>query len=820
MSESRTIIRVFLASPGDLADERNAAKEAVDEVNTTIAIPQGYQIDLYGWEDTTSTAGRPQAIINEELKLCELFIGMLWKRWGTPPDNEGLFSSGFEEEFTLATELRDKKGAPQIQMYFKAVDSDMLKDPGPDLSKVLIFKNSLIAEKKFLYKDFDNTADYSSKLRIGLAEYINKKRQEAASSERGMENSSTIEQTDKAIEPSLEVVNTTPLVQAEFLESFAARLREPATADSISAVEIARLRLAAFARSVPGNDDPDMGAHDANLIYRNKNEFEFENMEIRRLAEFGLAAIRTQTKPLWSWLAKSLHDNNDLLLFETWSDTGSVRRGAFEAARLGHFSVLDSEILARDRIVEYWLSRTDVEAQKDALKYLQEFGNDEDCKLVEHRFEDAPGTTSGDYLATILAIRQRYDLTYASRLLVSSAFDNLDAAVLQGALNGVSQLSPDDLNLAIEHRNADVRQRGLVELAARKLASGEIGRRFADDADLRIRQTALDIIENHEGELSLSDVEKVLVKHKSPRSGLLGALAGSFDLAGYRAYEKAKTERMARHSPLHLRSLITNADVDSDLAYFALVKRDFNMMVKSLRFNFDDRFVQFFEKDVEFSARRFGTLQSSLEVIEKIRANSALTRKKYMRKALDLLESQSESQDLLRIREAIDDESVAVKALDCAYLSKHGDWSDIDRLAKMATMRADEPVSLLGIGHSLLEDAANAIYALGHDRFTELVSLDLSWDLMGRICSKANQAQFRSLSDVEIARLMLVENDELRKVVALKSVVSLGVRRCRKLLESHLQGERYFYNIVHWLDLAVAFPQDQARAIAKRALVK
>jgi hypothetical protein len=36
MAESRTIIRTFLASPGDLAEERQAAKEAVDEVNLAL----------------------------------------------------------------------------------------------------------------------------------------------------------------------------------------------------------------------------------------------------------------------------------------------------------------------------------------------------------------------------------------------------------------------------------------------------------------------------------------------------------------------------------------------------------------------------------------------------------------------------------------------------------------------------------------------------------------------------------------------------------------------------------------------------------------
>jgi len=83
LQESLKLVRVFLASPGDLKDERLAARDAADEINRLIAKPAGYQIELLGWEETVSSLGRPQALINKELETCELFIGVMWKRWGT-----------------------------------------------------------------------------------------------------------------------------------------------------------------------------------------------------------------------------------------------------------------------------------------------------------------------------------------------------------------------------------------------------------------------------------------------------------------------------------------------------------------------------------------------------------------------------------------------------------------------------------------------------------------------------------------------------------------------------------------------------------------
>ncbi|MBK7294817.1 MAG: hypothetical protein IPI84_13845 [Holophagaceae bacterium] len=80
----RRFVTIFLASPGDLAEERKVAKEIVDDFNSQLADALGYQVELVGWEDTLPGVGRPQAIINRDLDGCD-FVGMLWKRWGTPP---------------------------------------------------------------------------------------------------------------------------------------------------------------------------------------------------------------------------------------------------------------------------------------------------------------------------------------------------------------------------------------------------------------------------------------------------------------------------------------------------------------------------------------------------------------------------------------------------------------------------------------------------------------------------------------------------------------------------------------------------------------
>ena len=144
MAEIRKIIRAFLASPGDLQDERKAIRDVIKEFNETWADELGYQVELIGWEETISGYGRPQHLINQDVDRCDLFLGMMWKRWGTPPDEEGIFTSGFHEEFERSIKRRKESGKPEICLFFKEIDEEFMVDRVPDLVKVIEFRDKII----------------------------------------------------------------------------------------------------------------------------------------------------------------------------------------------------------------------------------------------------------------------------------------------------------------------------------------------------------------------------------------------------------------------------------------------------------------------------------------------------------------------------------------------------------------------------------------------------------------------------------------------------------------------------------------------------
>lgn len=115
MNKTRKIVKIFLASPGDLSPERIVARNIVDQFNNDWADHFGIQIELVGWEDTLEGYGRPQALINKDLDECEFFVGVIWKRWGTAPDIKGPFTSGFEEEFVRSVNRREAEGTVPLQ---------------------------------------------------------------------------------------------------------------------------------------------------------------------------------------------------------------------------------------------------------------------------------------------------------------------------------------------------------------------------------------------------------------------------------------------------------------------------------------------------------------------------------------------------------------------------------------------------------------------------------------------------------------------------------------------------------------------------------
>ena len=161
------VVDVFVSSPSDLEEERDKLGEVIDELNRSSDLTV---LRLIRWEThgVPGIGSSPQDLLNKELSPedAQIFIGLMWMRFGTPTDNAG---SGTEEEFNRAIErYSDDNDAIRIMFYFKTSSPTLLNDIDLDqLSQVRKFKASL-SDKGVFYSEFDTLDTFTRNVRVHL----------------------------------------------------------------------------------------------------------------------------------------------------------------------------------------------------------------------------------------------------------------------------------------------------------------------------------------------------------------------------------------------------------------------------------------------------------------------------------------------------------------------------------------------------------------------------------------------------------------------------------------------------------------------------
>ncbi len=121
-----TRLRVFISSPGDVAQERAVARRVLGRIQGAHA--GGLEIEPVFWEQQpllASDSFQSQLLRPSE---CDLVVGVVWTRFGTPlsaairrPDGT-LWRSGTEFEIEDALEAARATGRPKVLLYRKTAE--------------------------------------------------------------------------------------------------------------------------------------------------------------------------------------------------------------------------------------------------------------------------------------------------------------------------------------------------------------------------------------------------------------------------------------------------------------------------------------------------------------------------------------------------------------------------------------------------------------------------------------------------------------------------------------------------------------------------
>ena len=175
MTEQFQKLRVFVASPRDIEEERRRLSSVIDELNRSVAKDKGLVLELIRWEThATPDMGRPQEIISRQIGKYDIFIGIMWKRFGT---HTGLTQSGTQEEFGLAYRYWKKTGRPRIMFYFNQASYTFRSiEEVEQVRKVLDFRKQL--EQHGLIWEYNGPDDFERTVREHLASVIRELKKE------------------------------------------------------------------------------------------------------------------------------------------------------------------------------------------------------------------------------------------------------------------------------------------------------------------------------------------------------------------------------------------------------------------------------------------------------------------------------------------------------------------------------------------------------------------------------------------------------------------------------------------------------------------
>lgn len=171
--EEKKIIRCFIASPGDTAEERNVCERVFNDINTGIGTAYGFILQSLRWENDVhpGLGNGGQDVINSQIRdKYDLFIGIMYTKFGTQTEHA---ESGTEEEFNIAYERALKQKNLEIMFYFNDAALNPSKLNLEQYQKVTNFRTNVV-QQKCMYSMYNGIQDFEQKLRNHLNLYFNK----------------------------------------------------------------------------------------------------------------------------------------------------------------------------------------------------------------------------------------------------------------------------------------------------------------------------------------------------------------------------------------------------------------------------------------------------------------------------------------------------------------------------------------------------------------------------------------------------------------------------------------------------------------------
>ena len=781
MSErTYSVLRIFLASPSDLQEEREITQNVVSRINTSIGRNLDVHVELRGWEDTSPSRRRPQEAINEDLRECDLFLGLVWKRWGTQPGGDNEFESGFEEEYNLACELHDQGQMEEVAVYFKKIEGPLNSDSIQQVQKVVEFRESI--DQEVLFGTFEGTEDWERILNDYLAKYLTKHYSARQAGE--------IKQAPRRLPVPEE---ETGMVRADASLAAVLDALNNEETDIPGAFERARAHL--YTQSLVNGSVYRtfvLNAEELAFLYNARQQIELTNQE--RLSVFQtLLADDEKLRPGWYWLNV---DPEQLGQFLARTATQNPLYAARSHARDLLRSVNEEKY--RQAIHEV-VDGDNPEEARLALGPLVENPQEKDREFLQTVVDEQQGDLAKTAWRGVLKLKAENDANEAIQWIVDTSkeqrgrYNDLMDSILEDA-------STEHLRTLLTVEAGKNRAK-VVDALRGELADGEL-RELAQDDNLDVAAVALmGLIERGEDVSDQFINDRLLPQHTQSLSsnvgtgGLLAVLSGPMGPSIYSRREVLRA-LYSRWSEEELEDGVWWSS-DGALRYQVLIEEHHDAHGDRLREDIRE----------EFDGIN-GRVQQAVLTGNNNDRDDSFTKGSFYRAAFQALIPHATPDDVEIAREFLQDphESTFTREIvEDAFqiIAQHGGPAEIDVLWEY--VRSEDT--------GLQKQAAALILDLDPDRFQEH-ALELlnpeDWTIQKIVyrCALENEQE---LPTVEVRKYLYSSESKVRRGALPYLVRKIDQDALEELLNSYPKSDDidfdfYYYDVIGWLDRLLYAP--------------
>jgi HEAT repeat protein len=744
--------------------------------------------------------GRPQALLNPMVDECDLFVGLLWERWGQP---SGQYSSGFEEEYERARARRKAHDKPEIWLVFKQVDPSKLRDPGDQLKKVLEFKRSQTELHEVLFKEVRDADDWKNKFKDWLLEHVlmlpspvpTAHQQPAgvvpvsdSPDTSAVDSSSQVGDRD-AIPQQLRTVSALlgKSLQARVPECFAAHEGQ------LQEFDVARLYLLTATLMSHRYTRDILTTHDINLLYKYRDRLEPTSFELSQLLR-AVVEDSGDVKPGWFWFQRTEEDRLPKILLGLASQdySGDVRARALTLLAAAQIEIpwklWPALPLADDSPTVRQSAFTCLVAQGDerALSLLEQLANDDDSALSSAA-QDAR-----------LQLLTRLDPVKAFSEVIGRG-EYISDGERRSLQARISDVDEQILLKATESSWEQIRQMSLEELVRRGSLTVEIARKFTTDPSLAVRATAFQSLAAQGTLPNFETVRKALSdsdEESGPKTGNFLRLLSGLNAKPSPDVDAIIVTYYRTQSTEQLLVAVDWFSLDGPLAYRALALDRFADFSTDLRSDLANGF----ERIKQESSRR-GEKQYGPEQWKRIAASfeqlDEFIKSQFTKAALFGLAKNAQPADAELARPYLAREDSSLRDLAVTVISKVGTPEDASALLEVAKeayggVQAEAAAGALKLSTNPLE-AARALMVSNNP---EVVRVAFGWMF-------AQQSEdVRKTFD----ELLHGSNDKNRVRALYYLSKRLQPEELEELLKDYIGKETYYYNVVTWLDRILYAP--------------